>query len=82
VSTTALSRPPRRKVIKRLSDEVEITEDIVLAAAVNERVGYNLMKLLLDEREFDIRITQRIIKTASANEGNGGEIMKLLLNIR
>jgi hypothetical protein len=40
------------------------------------------MKLLLDEREFDIRITQRIIKTAAANEGNGGEIMKLLLNIR
>lgn len=61
--------------------EVQISEDVVTAAAGNEWDGEFLIKLLLDERPSEVQITEAVVMAAARNTG-GKSIIKLLLERR
>ena len=66
-----------------ITDEVmQITEEVVKAAAGNRGNGKEILTLLLDQRGADVRITEEVVKTAARNQGSGKEILTLLFNQR
>ncbi|WYZ34724.1 hypothetical protein EsH8_I_001000 [Colletotrichum jinshuiense] len=67
-------------LLDRRGDEIQITEEVVKAAAANEN-GHGIMSLLLDRRGDEIQITEDVIKAAARNI-NGHVIMSLLLDRR
>ncbi|KAN0080609.1 hypothetical protein V8E54_003813 [Elaphomyces granulatus] len=84
-------------LLDRRGDQIQITEDVVKAAAKNGkeitedavktatgnwRYGREVMELLLDQRGDQIRITEAVVKAAASNEGNGRKVMALLLDRR
>ncbi|KAK1973173.1 hypothetical protein LZ30DRAFT_744267, partial [Colletotrichum cereale] len=62
--------------------EIQITEEIVIAAAANWYSGREVMALLLDKRGTEIRITEEIVIAAAANGDSGRAVMALLLDKR
>jgi hypothetical protein len=50
---------------------VQITEDVVKAAAKNPKCGKELIMLLLDRCGNDVHITEDVVKAAVGNLGNG-----------
>ncbi|KAK4182058.1 hypothetical protein QBC35DRAFT_468368, partial [Podospora australis] len=60
-------------------NSMEITEEVVRAAAGNWRNGKEVMTLLLEKRGDDFKITEEVVKAAAGNTGNGKEVMALLL---
>ena len=67
-------------VVKR--DDVQITEEVLKAAAGNWSRGDEVMTLLLDRRGDDIQITEEVLKAAAGNWSCGDEVMTLLLDRR
>jgi hypothetical protein len=60
----------------------EIGEEVVKAAAGNERNGKEVMTLLLEQRGADVVVTEEVLKAAAGNGENGKEVMALLLEQR
>ncbi|KAF2726435.1 hypothetical protein EJ04DRAFT_393876, partial [Polyplosphaeria fusca] len=58
--------------------DVEITNEVVVAAAGNEDNGKEVMALLLDQRGDEVQITQEVVVAAAGNELNGKEVIMLL----
>ncbi|GFF33211.1 vegetative incompatibility protein HET-E-1, partial [Aspergillus udagawae] len=71
-----------RLLLEQRGDQIQITEDVVTAAAGNESSGEDIMALLLKERGHQIQITEDILKAAAGNESSGEDIMALLLKQR
>ncbi|KAN0077784.1 hypothetical protein V8E54_006088 [Elaphomyces granulatus] len=69
-------------LLDRQGDQIQITEDVVKAAAINWKNGKEVMALLLDRRGDQIQITEEAVKAAASNLGNGKEVMALLLDRR
>jgi DNA-binding protein len=62
--------------------DIQITEEVVKAAARNKKRGKEVMTFLLDRRGADIEITQGVVKAAAVNWGTGKEVITLLLDRR
>ncbi|ORX98360.1 hypothetical protein BCR34DRAFT_577292 [Clohesyomyces aquaticus] len=60
---------------------IEITQEVVVAAAGNYYNGKDIMTLLLDRRGDEVQITQEVVVAAARNR-NGKDIMTLLLDWR
>ncbi|KAJ0270768.1 hypothetical protein COL940_011452 [Colletotrichum noveboracense] len=56
---------------------IEITENVLAAAASNNECGGYMMDLLLDRRD-EIVITENVLKAAVGNPGTGSFVLKLL----
>ena len=79
-------------LLERRGDEIQITEEVVKAAAGNPRNSETLMNLLLDRRAGEVKITEEVLKAAAGNPGtfwysnkiwsSGKEVMELLLDRR
>ena len=69
-------------LLDRRGDQIQITEDVVKAAAGNKGNRKEVMTLLLDRREDQIQITQDVIRAAVGNWDSGKEVMTLLLDHR
>ena len=54
-------------LLDRGGDQIQITEDVVKAAASNWRNGEEMMALLLDRRGDQIQITEDVVKAAASN---------------
>jgi hypothetical protein len=54
-------------LLDRRGDQIQVTEDVVKAAASNERNGKEVMALLLDRRGDQIQITEDVVKAAASN---------------
>jgi ferritin-like protein len=67
-------------LLDQRGDEIEITEQVVEAAATNEESGKEIMTLLLDRQGDDIKITQRLLEAIGTNRKSCKKIMILLLN--
>jgi predicted GNAT family acetyltransferase len=61
---------------------IEITVDVVKAAARNRGSGKEVMALLLERRGDQVEITEDVVKAAARNRGSGKEVMALLLEKR
>ncbi|KAJ2897756.1 hypothetical protein MKZ38_004379 [Zalerion maritima] len=68
-------------LLEQLGKEATITEEVVQAAAGNDRSGEEMMKLLLDKRGAGFKITEEVVEAAATNN-ESGEVMKLLLDER
>ncbi|KAN0069059.1 hypothetical protein V8E54_012688, partial [Elaphomyces granulatus] len=60
-------------LLDRRGDQIQITEDVVKAAASNRWHGKEVMALLVDRQGDQIRITEDVVKIAASIEGNGKE---------
>ncbi|KAH6972365.1 hypothetical protein BKA56DRAFT_620932 [Ilyonectria sp. MPI-CAGE-AT-0026] len=74
-------------LLKERHQEVQITEDVLKAAAGNSGVdgaGEAIMTLLLQERRYEVKITEEILKAAVRNRDfrAGSGIIFVLLGIR
>ena len=54
-------------LLDRRGDQIQITEDVVKAAASNGWNGKEVMALLLDRRGDQIQITEDVVKAAASN---------------
>ncbi|KAH8653142.1 hypothetical protein BGZ60DRAFT_533332 [Tricladium varicosporioides] len=72
------------KVISILINDklMVIAEEVLKAAAGNEKSGKELMRLLLEQRGTDVVITEGVLKAAAENRRSGKEVMRLLLEER
>ncbi|KAM0135480.1 hypothetical protein ACHAP3_005065 [Botrytis cinerea] len=59
-------------------DNVEVTEEVVKAAASNY-YEESIMKLILEKRGEEIIITEEVLKAATSNEYKGKDIMEFIL---
>ncbi|KAL4789001.1 hypothetical protein BDV19DRAFT_395460 [Aspergillus venezuelensis] len=66
-------------LLDQQGDEIQITEEVVKAAAGNRK---DIMALLLDRRGDKIQITEEVVQAAAGNSWNGKDIMDLLLDQR
>ncbi len=62
--------------------KVNITEEVVKAAAGNDWSGEDIMALLLDRRSGEVKITEEVVKAAAGNRNSGKAVMALLLDRR
>jgi hypothetical protein len=69
-------------LLERGGDEIKITEEVVKAAARNERSGKEVMSLLLEQRGDEIKITEEVVRAAARNGRSGKEVISLLLEQR
>src|ERR1700733_13125913 len=71
-----------RLLLDRKSNEVQITEGVVTAAAENESGwgGAEVMRLLLDRKGNEVQITEGVVTAAAGNEWWGEAVMRLLLD--
>jgi hypothetical protein len=60
---------------------IQITEEVVKAAAGNHFRGEQIMALLLDRRGADIQITEEVVKAAAGNQ-DGGKVFRFLYEAR
>ena len=68
--------------LKRRGDNVNITGDVLQAAAGNAQSGKEVMAFLLKQRGDEVKITEGVVKVAAGNRTNGKEVMELLLRQR
>jgi hypothetical protein len=59
---------------------VRVTEEVVKAAAANQKKGTEVVRLLLKQRASEVRVTELVVEAAAANEGCREEVMRLVLN--
>jgi tetratricopeptide (TPR) repeat protein len=69
-------------LLNQKGDQIQITEEVVKAAAENEKRGLEVMTLLLDQRGTQIQITEEVVKAAAGNSWSGLEVITLLFNQR
>ncbi|KAF2022634.1 HET-domain-containing protein [Setomelanomma holmii] len=67
-------------LFQQKGDEIQVTEEMVEAAAGNEGSGQQAMKLLFDCEGDEIQITEGVVKAAAGNRRSGQEVMKVLLD--
>lgn len=72
----------RKEVLKLIIGQggVEITEKVILTAAMNIKDGAEMVANLLDERGDEVKITDIVLYAAARNTGCGDRIMSLLFN--
>jgi hypothetical protein len=58
-------------LLDRRGADIQITEEVVKAAARNEDSGEQVMTLLLNRRGADIQITEEVAKAAAGNLDDG-----------
>ncbi|KAI4154500.1 MAG: hypothetical protein LQ340_001657 [Diploschistes diacapsis] len=69
-------------LLDRRGTDVQITEEVVEAAARNDKNGREIMTLLLDRRGADVQITEKVVVAAAGSWGSGKDVMTLLLDRR
>ncbi|KAI1118234.1 heterokaryon incompatibility protein-domain-containing protein [Nemania sp. NC0429] len=69
-------------LLSRYGGEVEITEDMVAAAAGNGLRGEKVLQLLLSERGAEVNITEKVVAAAAGNQWRGGEVVRVLVDQR
>ncbi|KAI4166568.1 MAG: hypothetical protein LQ343_007949, partial [Gyalolechia ehrenbergii] len=69
-------------LLDRREADVQITEEVVQAAAWNSRSGKEIITLLLNRRGADVQITEEVVRAAAGNYRSGQEIITLLLDRR
>jgi len=67
-------------LLNRRGADVQITQEVVVAAAGNEGDGKEIMTLLLDRRGAEVQITQEVVVAAAGNSG-GGRVIEYLHKI-
>ncbi|KAL3472617.1 hypothetical protein BJX99DRAFT_262178 [Aspergillus californicus] len=67
-------------IIGSLRQEIEIPENVSVAAAKNSMSGREIFELLLEQRGDQIQITNEVVKAAASNSKDGKEIIALLLD--
>ncbi len=67
-------------LLDQRGDEVQITEEVVEAAAGNLMDGYRVTKLLLNRRGDQTPVTEEVVKAAAGNSMDGYKITKLLFD--
>ncbi|KAF7522297.1 hypothetical protein G7054_g12191 [Neopestalotiopsis clavispora] len=68
-----------RFVLHTYAEQITITENVLVAAAANEKGGKNIMEVLLDSRGDEVTISENILVAAAANWQYGKAIIKLCL---
>lgn len=63
-------------LLDRHGGEIEITEEVIKAAAGNNVCGEAVMKLFLDRRGGKIKIIEEAVKTAVRNRRKVTELLK------
>lgn len=83
VSALASSFPPTvlATLLNRRGNEIQITDDIVVATA-SSGYGKETMSLLLDQRGSEVHITEQVLVAAAGNWRNGRKVFRLLLERR
>jgi predicted nucleic acid-binding protein len=61
---------------------IQISKEVVKAAAGNSSSGEEVMALLLKERGKEVQISDEVVKAAAGNSGSGEKVMALLLKER
>lgn len=69
-------------VLLDLLDEEILPEIFIEAAAGNRSAGYEVTKLILDQRGDQVLITEEVVKAAAENADEGEDIIELLLDQR
>ncbi|KAI1825244.1 hypothetical protein F4861DRAFT_538149 [Xylaria intraflava] len=69
-------------LLNKRGDEIQITPEMVEAAAINESHGEAVMRLLLNERGDEIKISPEVMETAASNGLSGIYVVRLLLDKR
>ncbi|RMJ16109.1 hypothetical protein CDV36_004223 [Fusarium kuroshium] len=64
------------------SNEVHVTEKVVIAAVRNPRHAKEVMKLLLDRRGEEITITEEVGRAAAENDNSSMQLMEFFLDRR
>ena len=82
VNNEANGKESLTRVLERREAPVNITEEVIDAAAGNFHYARQLMELLLDRRGAEVEITEKVVRTAAGNQGQGREIVELLLDRR
>jgi hypothetical protein len=67
------------RFLNRRGLEVPLSEDMITAAAGNEKNGRDIMSLLLEKRGREVKATEGVMKAALRNATSGREIITLLL---
>ncbi|OCK86545.1 ankyrin, partial [Cenococcum geophilum 1.58] len=80
VSVTHGSCKSLKILLNRHRDKMQVTEEVVKAAAGNWSSGEEVMALLLDQRGTEVRITEEVVKAAAGNGSSGKGVMALLLD--
>lgn len=68
-----------RLLLDHKGDEIQITENILQAAASNARHGVKVIKTLLELKGNAITMTESVLDKVATNKSNGIEMMKHLL---
>jgi len=64
-----------RLLLELRGAEIQITEEVVKAAAGNYGSGEEVMRLLLEQRGAEIQITEEMVKAAAGNYLSGKEVI-------
>ncbi|KAI1825831.1 hypothetical protein F4861DRAFT_153240 [Xylaria intraflava] len=65
-------------LVEKRGDRIEITEDILVAAAGNDSCGTEILSLLSEKYPAQVEITEDILVAAARNDSCGKEILSLL----
>jgi hypothetical protein len=65
-------------LFEKQGEQIEITEDTLVAAARNAAHGYEIMKILISPKYDRQRITGRVFEAAAWNQTSGQDILTLL----
>lgn len=71
-------KEPMEVLLDARSEQLNITENVLIAAAENPRFGTDIMALLLDSKGDRITITEDVLKAAARNQANERVIAFLL----
>lgn len=71
-----------KALLEKRGDDIQITPEMVVAAAGNWESGEGVMKILLEKPGGDIKITPEVVVAAAENGGSGEGVMKILLEER
>jgi hypothetical protein len=66
----------------RRGNDILVTEEVVKAAAGNEKSGKEVMMLLFKQRGDGILVTEEVVKAAAGNEWKAKEVMMVLFDRR
>jgi len=59
---------------------MQVTKEVVKAAAGNGSSGKEVMALLLNQRGTEVKITKEVVKAVAGNGSSSKEVIALLLN--
>lgn len=62
---------PMEILLDTRSEQLNINENVLIAAAANQNIGRDIMALLIDSKGDQITITEDVLKAAAGNQGDG-----------